>query len=133
LSVLYRMPISDKMLAAIFSLPVEVIWLTTWEGTANSSLCAQLGLPPLPYIQLPGGRTWSKRTAVRNWVGANPSRPVIWADDDPRIRLCPRWLRGLQPQSLILNPEKAVGLTPDHLEAMRHFLQEASNPPSGGR
>ena len=117
------MPISDKMLEAIFSLPLEVIWLTTWEERANSALGAQLGLPPLPYLPLPGGRRWSKRTAVRQWVAANPLRPVISADDDRRIRLCPKWLRGLQPNSLIINPRKAVGVTPADVDLMSDFLE----------
>ncbi|MHB1525004.1 MAG: HAD domain-containing protein [Candidatus Dormibacteria bacterium] len=119
---LYEMPISDRMLAAIFALPVEVIWLTTWEDEANLVFGERLGLPTLPYIELPHSRAWSKRIAVSRWVAANPLRPVIWADDDPRIRRCREWLRTLQPQSLIVNPEKAIGLTPEHLDAMRRFL-----------
>ena len=76
----------------------------------------------MPYIELPRGRAWSQRTAVRQWVAANPLRPIIWADDDPLIRRCRKWLRTLQPKSLILDPEKAVGLTPGDIEAMRRFL-----------
>jgi hypothetical protein len=49
--------------------------------------------------------------ASSRWVTANPLRPVIWADDDPRIRRCRKWLRTLQPESLIVNPEKAIGLS----------------------
>jgi hypothetical protein len=106
---------------------VEVIRRTTWEETANSALGTQLGLPPLSYIQLPGGRTWSKRTAVRQWVTANPLRPVIWADDDPLIRRCRKWLHRLQPHSLIVNPEKAVGITPADIEAIDQFLRGSAS------
>lgn len=117
-----RMPISDKMLAAIFAFQVEVIWLTTSEERADSALGLQLGLPPRPYIELPGERTRRRRTAVGRWAVANPLRPIIWADDDPLIRRCRKWLRTLQPKSLILDPEKEVGLTPSDIEAMRRFL-----------
>jgi len=106
--------------------PVEEIWRTIWAEKANSHLAAQLGLPPLLYIQLPGGRMWSKRTAVRQWVATNPRRPVILADADPLIRRCRKWRHRLQPESLIVNPDKAVGLTPAHVDTIRLFVDRLS-------
>lgn len=120
------MPISDKMLAAAFSLPFGDDLATTWEERANSALGAQLGLPPLSYIQLSSGRTWINWTAVKQWVAANPLRPAIWVDDDPLIRRCSKWLRSPQPNSLLINPEKAVGGSPDHLAAMLILLGTVS-------
>jgi len=117
-----EMPISDKMLGAIFALPLEVIWCTTWLENVNLVLGEQLGLPPLPYIELHKSRSWRKRGAVRRWVTDNPLRPVIWVDDDPRTRRCRKWLRDLQPRSLIVNPDKTVGLTPTNIDSISRFL-----------
>lgn len=64
---------------------------------------------------------------MRQWVTANPLRPVIWADEDPLIRRCRKWLHRLQPHSSIVNPEKAVGITPADIEAIDQFLRGSAS------
>ncbi|WP_336157797.1 HAD domain-containing protein [Amycolatopsis sp. VC5-11] len=72
------------------SLPVELVWATTWEDEANTELATRLGLPPLPVVRWPErspaeeredqwfGMHWKTRTLVA-WADG---RPFVWVDDE---------------------------------------------------
>ena len=81
----------------------------------------------------PGNRPWDKRRAIQDWFTEHGVRPLIWVDDDRRIDTSGRpWARRLPP-SLLIRPQKAMGLTPAHLDAMERWLDRLGAAGSAGR
>ena len=117
----------------------EVAWLTTWGDEANDSLGNLLDLPELrvagtrprpgelPAVPLRSAASthadatgaaaadesggWWKLDAVRAQIAAEPSRRLVWTDDD--LVWVPEAVRGLRAftDCLLIAPDPAVGLT----------------------
>jgi hypothetical protein len=101
---------------------VTPVWCTSWRHDASTLIGPLLGLPPLPYVDLPrpqittshpNGYLW-KRDHVDTWLG---DAPVIWIDDDFTSR-DHEWAaeRSAHGQATTLvQPDPHVGLLAEHL------------------
>ncbi|MFD6309764.1 HAD domain-containing protein [Streptomyces nigra] len=101
---------------------VTPVWCTSWRQDATTLIGPLLGLPPLPYIDLPrpqittshpNGYLW-KRDHVDTWLG---DAPAIWIDDD-FTNLDHEWAaeRTAHGQATaLIQPDPHVGLLTEHL------------------
>ena len=101
---------------------VTPVWCTSWRHDASTLIGPLLGLPPLPYIDLPrpqittshpNGYLW-KRDHVDTWLS---DAPVIWIDDD-FTALDHEWAaeRTARGQATVLiAPQPHTGLLAEHL------------------
>ncbi|MER5216745.1 HAD domain-containing protein [Streptomyces sp. NPDC002838] len=101
---------------------VTPVWCTSWRHDATTLIGPLLGLPTLPYVDLPRpqittshphGYLW-KRDHVDTWLG---DTPVIWIDDDftglDHEWAAERTARG--PATSLVQPDPHVGLLAEHL------------------
>ncbi|MFF5010550.1 HAD domain-containing protein [Streptomyces phaeochromogenes] len=98
------------------------VWCTSWRHDATTLIGPLLGLPTLPYVDLPrpqittshpNGYLW-KRDHVATWLG---DAPVIWIDDD-FTNLDHEWAaeRTARGQATALvQSDPYVGLLAEHL------------------
>lgn len=117
---------------------VEARWLTTWGSEANDDLRELLGLPFLtvaaepprsvqgthPSADAPSSMevSWWKLAAAKDVSAAEPTRPMIWTDDDLRFhRSAQAWGAECHDRRLLVAPPTAVGLTPRNLRTVRAF------------
>jgi hypothetical protein len=104
----------------------EVLWLTTWDDDANGDLADLLGLPPLPVAGRADEtadettRGWWKLQAARRVHEADPSRPLIWTDDD--LAFDPEAVAWISSRGLGISPETRNGLERADLEAIARFI-----------
>ncbi len=101
---------------------VTPVWCTSWRQDATTVIGPLLGLPTLPYVDLPrpqittshpNGYLW-KRDHIDTWLG---DVPVIWIDDD-FTNLDHEWAaeRTARGQATALvQPDPHVGLLAEHL------------------
>ncbi|MFF7385832.1 HAD domain-containing protein [Streptomyces griseoluteus] len=101
---------------------VTPVWCTSWRKDATTLIGPLIGLPPLPYVDLPrpqittshpNGYLW-KRDYVDTWLA---DAPAIWIDDD-FTNLDHEWAgertaRGLATS--LVQPDPHVGLLAEHL------------------
>ncbi|WP_445402503.1 HAD domain-containing protein [Streptomyces sp. LE64] len=101
---------------------VTPVWCTSWRQDATALIGPLLGLPDLPYVDLPrprittshpNGYLW-KRDRVDAWLhGA----PAVWIDDDfttlDHDWAATRTARGAA--TLLVQPDPHTGLRPEHL------------------
>lgn len=98
------------------------VWCTSWRQDAATLIGPLLGLPDLPYVDLPrpqittshpDGYLW-KRDHVDGWLA---HAPVVWIDDDftdlDHEWALERTTRGAA--TLLIQPNPHLGLSPDHL------------------
>jgi hypothetical protein len=101
---------------------VTPVWCTSWRQDATTLIGPLLGLPTLPYVDLPrpqittshpNGYLW-KRDHVDTWLG---DTPAIWIDDDftglDRAWAAERTTRGRT--TALIQPDPHVGLLAEHL------------------
>ncbi|MFF3763878.1 HAD domain-containing protein [Streptomyces sp. NPDC001922] len=101
---------------------VTPVWCTSWRQDATTLIGPLLGLPTLPYIDLPrpqittshpNGYLW-KRDHVEAWLD---SAPAVWIDDDftslDHTWAAERTARGTA--TLLVQPDPHLGLQPEHL------------------
>ncbi|MDH6222810.1 HAD domain-containing protein [Streptomyces pseudovenezuelae] len=101
---------------------VTPVWCTSWRQDATMIIGPLLGLPSLPYVDLPrpqittshpNGYLW-KRDYVDTWLNHSPT---IWIDDD-FTNLDHEWAakRTAQGQTTtLIQPDPRIGLLADHL------------------
>ncbi|WP_282795540.1 hypothetical protein [Streptomyces sp. CC224B] len=101
---------------------VSPTWCTSWRRDAATLIGPLLGLPPLPYVDLPrpeittshpNGYLW-KRDYVDTWLG---DAPAVWIDDDFTV-LDHDWATERTARSsatLLIQPDHHVGLQVEHL------------------
>lgn len=102
---------------------VNLVWCTSWRRDAATLIGPLLGLPPLPYVDLPrpqittshpDGYLW-KRDYVGTWLG---DAPTIWIDDDftslDHDWAAARTARGAA--TLLIEPDPHAGLQAQHLD-----------------
>lgn len=94
----------------------EIVWATSWCDEANVEVAPLVGLPRLPVLDVTAH--FRKLELVRAHAGEE--RPIAWVDD----RLEPEawaWAEGRSGRSLLVRPESARGLTPDHVGDLLAF------------
>jgi len=101
---------------------VTPVWCTSWRQDATTLIGPLLGLPPLPYVDLPrpqittshpNGYLW-KRDHVDTWLS---DVPVIWIDDD-FTGLDHEWAAertACGQATALVQPDPHVGLLAEHL------------------
>ena len=100
----------------------ELVWATTWGGTANRFIGSHLGLPHLPHIELsnlPRSGT-RKLAAVEQYVG---ERAVAWIDDE-LYEDALAWAAGRKYPTLLRRTAPGVGLTAADVSALDAFAAE---------
>ena len=132
----------------------DVHWLTTWGHHANDGLRALLDLPELPVAGTwadanapePAGSPddgavahaavapaapdeltgrWWKFDVVRGLVRAEPTRPLVWIDDDlAGQREVRQWMER-ESRCLLVAPTMGTGMRPDDVTLVREFLAAA--------
>ncbi|MFJ9433861.1 hypothetical protein ACIRQY_29990 [Streptomyces sp. NPDC101490] len=107
---------------------VTSAWCTSWRQDATTLIGPLLGLPTLPYLDLPrpqittshpDGYLW-KRDHVDAWLG---DAPAVWIDDD-FTRLDHEWAveraaRGTA--TILIQPNPRIGLQAEHLTEAREW------------
>lgn len=101
---------------------VTPVWCTSWRQDAATLVGPLLGLPALPYVDLPrpqittshpNGYLW-KRDHIDTWLG---DAPAIWIDDDfarpDHDWAAARTARGAA--TLLVQPDPHIGLQPVQL------------------
>ncbi|GHB22936.1 HAD domain-containing protein [Streptomyces chryseus] len=109
---------------------VTPVWCTSWRQDATTIIGPLLGLPPLPYVDLPrpqittshpGGYLW-KRDHVDSWLG---DVPAVWIDDDftslDHTWAAERTTRGMA--TLLVQPDPHIGLQAEHLAEARAWME----------
>lgn len=139
--IMWAPPVAEGIRRVHDSGLADVVWLTTWLEDANASLAPLLGLPRLPVLPRPdvaarsphgflGRRSataarWWKLAAAQRALDPQPRRPFVWTDDDLDLQDDARtWAQQRPGPSLLLAPDTAVGLTPDHLETIEQFCAD---------
>ncbi|MFG2830013.1 HAD domain-containing protein [Streptomyces sp. NPDC048434] len=117
---------------------VNPVWCTSWRQDATTLIGPLLGLPPLPYVDLPrpqittshpNGYLW-KRDHVDTWLG---DTPAIWIDDDFTI-LDHAWAAertSCGPATLLVQPDSHVGMRAEDLAATLAWAGELCAVVSG--
>ncbi|MGW3150918.1 HAD domain-containing protein [Streptomyces sp. NPDC001177] len=114
---------------------VTPVWCTSWRQDASTLIGPLLGLPPLPYVDLPRpqittshprGYLW-KRDPVADWLG---DAPAVWIDDDftslDHAWAAERTTRGRA--TLLVQPDPQVGLQPEHLADVLTWATRLPSP-----
>ncbi|MYV53000.1 HAD domain-containing protein [Streptomyces sp. SID3212] len=107
------------------------VWCTSWRQDAATLIGPLLGLPDLPYVDLPrlqittsqpDGYLW-KRDHVDGWLG---DIPAVWIDDDfsglDHEWAVERTTKG--SATLLIQPDPDLGLVPDHLTLVSAWARQ---------
>jgi hypothetical protein len=108
----------------------EVLWLTTWEEDANGDLADLLGLPRLPLAGRADrttdepARGWWKLQVARRVHEQDPSRPLLWTDDDLAFDTeAGTWISS---RGLGISPRTSAGLDAADLDTIASFIADRS-------
>ncbi|MEV7681098.1 HAD domain-containing protein [Streptomyces sp. NPDC088341] len=106
------------------------VWCTSWRQDATTLIGPLLGLPLLPYVDLPrpqittshpNGYLW-KRDHVDAWLG---DTPAVWIDDDftglDHAWAAERTTRGAA--TLLIQPDPLAGMQAEHLIEARAWAE----------
>ncbi|MBT2393693.1 hypothetical protein J7E87_30875 [Streptomyces sp. ISL-1] len=117
---------------------VSPVWCTSWRRDAATLIGPLLGLPSLPYVDLPrpqittshpDGYLW-KRDFVDSWLG---DAPAVWIDDDftglDHAWAAERTTRG--SATLLVQPDPRIGLRDEHLARVRAWARQLITSPAG--
>ncbi|MFL9654848.1 hypothetical protein ACJ7VE_14145 [Streptomyces sp. PB17] len=117
---------------------VTPVWCTSWRQDATTLVGPLLGLPPLPYVDLPrpqittshpNGYLW-KRDYVDTWLG---DAPAVWIDDD-FTSLDHDWgarRTAAGKPTLLIQPEAHRGLLPEHLRTVVSWSADLTGSTNG--
>ncbi|WP_211244604.1 HAD domain-containing protein [Actinospica robiniae] len=114
---------------ALLSLPVELVWATTWEHEANEWIAPHLHLPDLPVlawhehdvVRWPDDGTFWKTQPVAAYAAG---RPFAWFDDQIEPEDI-RWCEDNYPAPTLLLPiDPAVGLRDADFDAVANWARE---------
>ncbi|MFG2815522.1 HAD domain-containing protein [Streptomyces sp. NPDC048410] len=129
-------PAHGSMLADVIGAgSVTPVWCTSWRQDAATLIGPLLGLPYLPYVDLPrpqitishpDGYLW-KRDYVDAWLG---NAPAVWIDDDftglDHDWAAERTAKGMA--TLLVEPDPYLGLQPEHLTEVTTWVSRLSTP-----
>ena len=126
--VVLTLSYSPEMVAAIKDLEVELVWLTTWEDSAQTHLVPLINalggniyLSSAGHVKLSDYTGLWKYSALREFVEAHP-RPFIWVYDDAISSRAERDLVTLDVAHLLVRPYPKQGITPNHVALIKEFL-----------
>lgn len=86
----------------------DVVWVSVWQDAANDVLAEHYGMPRRPVISF---------DAVREYVA---DRPVVWVMEAPAEQ-GRSWADERDSPTLLIEPDRSVGLTEHHVRAIRQF------------
>lgn len=115
---------SPSMVTALNKLDVELVWLTTWRGEAQSIIEPLLGIDFGSRVLHPlSGETtfpsiWWKFEAVKIEQEENPGK-FIWFDDELEVQHI-RWAE--RTNGLAVPIDHGLGITPVQIELAKAFL-----------
>ncbi|MFI6205137.1 hypothetical protein ACIBAI_01885 [Streptomyces sp. NPDC051041] len=127
-------PLLDRLDAGIgqrlMTLGCDLVWASTWGEDANVTVAPLIGLPRLPVVPWPDGRTGALPRGL-HWktphlVAWADGRPFIWVDDEisDMDRL---WVAASHPgPSLLHRVAPARGLGAADLSALAGWLGSAA-------
>jgi hypothetical protein len=131
----FNVSLSQEMGDTLATLPVERIWLTTWEDLANEIIAPELGWELLPVLYRRGvsERPWWKLNALLNYLGTFED-PFIWVDDDIRfvgeLQVGAKWLFKQFPacrrDKLLISPMTTQGIRKADIELIKEFVEKHS-------
>jgi len=110
---------------------VTPVWCTSWRKDATTIIGPLLGLPDLPYLDLPrpqittshpDGYLW-KRDHVDVWLA---DTPAVWIDDD-FTSLDHEWAAERTAKgtpTLLVQPDPHLGLQPEHLTELTTWISQ---------
>lgn len=124
-----------RLLAA---LPAQVVWATTWESEANTTIAPLLGLAELPVV------AWSDATgheAADDWLGLHwktrtltdwaAGRAFVWVDDEV-TRADRDWVGDNHPEpTLLYRIDARVGLRASDVAAIGDWLRRRAVTEAG--
>jgi hypothetical protein len=111
---------------------VEIRWLTTWLDTAADHLAPALGLPLDCVVEgrsdwlATDNKSWWKSHTARRLSDADPTRALIWTDDDldhAEEHGEVAWLHDRRGPTLAIAPDPEKGLTAKFLERIEAFAE----------
>lgn len=112
---------------------IEIRWLTTWCDDANRSLADAIGMPQLIVEGASRYRTmgymehrWWKEPAAHEVVRHDPSRMVIWSDDELDSRIVTGQVPWVSARTnvITITPDRWAGLTLDEVERVVRALTD---------
>jgi hypothetical protein len=140
--IIWSPTLVKRMVVLVEADLVEIRWLTTWEGRAQTEIAPLLGLP---HFELAGERNfeaeyraysdranvgdyWWKFPIARAAVEDTPQRALIWSDDDlPAIPEASEWARERWKngggQACLVSPRFDLGISPRQMEAIEQFIE----------
>jgi hypothetical protein len=105
----------------------ELVWVTSWTADVTFQLDREIGLEGqmrrVPLAGTSDGASTPKLRSIARWVERSTlsMTPIVWIDDwlrsDARA-----WAARQERSWLLVQPEPAVGLTSDHVQAVIEFL-----------
>jgi hypothetical protein len=109
----------------------EIRWLTTWDNYAKTNVAPVLGLSEFIVARDPA-LNLSKLTAATTIATAEPSRPIVWIDDDLTAFFHPNDVNsikywGRRGSTFLIQTNYLFGLLPSDIERIDLFLR---NPAS---
>lgn len=120
----FPLTISRKCCDALADLPADIQWLTTWCDEANEKLSHITGFAEYPvFAHMPFRErgNW-KYSAVSNWYNSPEGRKrFVWIDDDA----IPHAAEKDFPKALIIRTDPTSGITPQHVERIRDYVESA--------
>ncbi|NKY85861.1 HAD domain-containing protein [Nocardia veterana] len=131
--VLLNTGLGRRLLDLAETTDAELVWATAWEYAANTVIAPVLGLPPLEVIifedtgirhrdghhgKLPTIDRWARR------------RPLCWFDDEfqPADQSWADRRTDTGAPTLLVPVDRHTGLTDDHLDIARAFLDRLRGP-----
>lgn len=124
-------PVLDVVRRAHEEKLAEVRWLTTWEGedAVLTEIAPKLGLPEFPiagrHEEFPGWVRWWKLPIVQRVHGEDPTRDLLWTDDDISGSLAAKqWINVFRDQVTAISPNDGQGLIRAHVEKIIRWLEK---------
>lgn len=123
----FRIIWSQQMVDELFALGMDLIWTTTWRDLARQSIAPLIGYGhTAPYLtnsmfidEYTPSIVWKLQEVLAHQK-ANPSK-FVWIDDEIGISEM-NAVKNLG--GLIIATDPNVGITPEHIEKIKVYLQE---------
>ena len=129
----YKIPVNfSPTLVEFFNIlsnVADIEWLTTWKRDTEL-FPAQLGFNQFPWHDElrkgpPWGNEWWKFEVAKKIATENPSRKVLWIDDEiPLQSWEPERLFVFRQEWETIVPREDTGLTPEHCESIIEFVSK---------
>lgn len=100
----------------------EIVWASTWGGSANELIGSRLGLPAFAHVELGtmGSVGTRKLRAIQTFVA---DRSFAWIDDE-LFEDAYEWAASCTAPTLLIRTQAYVGMTADHVDTLKTFAAE---------